>query len=243
MVTPAVPARSFGRQAALYDRVRPGYPTEAVDAVLPDGANAIADVGAGTGKLTSALVDRGFRVIAVEPDDSMRAVLAAKVPTADIRAGTAEALPIRDSEVDAVVFGQAWHWADSTSAAGEASRVLRQKGTLGLLWNMDDDRDEWVSRLKQVTSSGARISQFGGPEPIPGFCAGHRLDTAWALILRRDELVDLVRTWSSVSTLADGDRLAVMDALELLLGEHPALARGDVLALPQVCAALTYHLL
>jgi SAM-dependent methyltransferase len=241
MVTPAVPAQSFGQQAALYDRVRPSYPPEAVAAVLPDGASTAADVGAGTGKLTCALVERGLRVIAVEPDDSMRAVLRARVPKAEVRAGTAEVLPIGDSEVDAVMFGQAWHWADSTVAAGEARRVLRRGGALGLLWNMDDDRDEWVSQLKRVTGSGARISRFGGPEAVPGFCAGHRHDTAWPFTLRRDELVGLVRTWGSVSTLSDADRLAVMDALEQLLSEHPDLTRDGMLTLPQVCVALTYR--
>jgi 16S rRNA A1518/A1519 N6-dimethyltransferase RsmA/KsgA/DIM1 with predicted DNA glycosylase/AP lyase activity len=63
---------SFGAQAELYDRVRPEYPAESLDAILPVGARRVADVGAGTGRLTAALLERGLAVIAVEPDAAMR---------------------------------------------------------------------------------------------------------------------------------------------------------------------------
>jgi SAM-dependent methyltransferase len=243
MTTPVEPARSFGAQAAVYDRVRPGYPQQAVAAVLPAGATQVVDVGAGTGKLTAALLERGLAVIAVEPDDEMRAVLTARVPAADARAGTAEALPVGDAEADAVVFGQSWHWADHAEAAAEAARVLRPGGTLGLLWNVDDHSVDWAAALGSLTGSTSRFSALAELDPVLGFCAGHRLDVAWEFKLPRDELVPLVGTWSRVSTLADADRKAVIDQVERLLDEHPALAHQDALALPHVCVALTYHLL
>jgi SAM-dependent methyltransferase len=49
--------------------VRPGYPPAALDAVLPAGAGRVADIGAGTGRLTRALAARWLSVIAVEPDE------------------------------------------------------------------------------------------------------------------------------------------------------------------------------
>lgn len=135
-------ARSFGAQADLYDRLRPSYPADLVTAVLPADAHRVADIGAGTGKLAALLHECGLAVTAVEPDPAMRAVLAERVPAADVRIGVGESLPLADADVDAVLYGQAWHWVDPDRAANEARRVLRADGTLGLLWNMHDDRVE-----------------------------------------------------------------------------------------------------
>lgn len=252
MTHPLAQARSFGAVADAYDRVRPGYPDRAVDALLPDGAQRAVDVGAGTGKLTAALVARGLRVIAVEPDEKMQRVLASRVPAADVRTGTAEHLPVEDDSTDAVVFGQSWHWTDSTRAAAEAARVLRSGGQLGLVWNMSDDRVPWVAELRRLSRSKSSIVEFDGPESLPGFCEGHRLDVAWVHTLPRDEMLALVQTWSSVSTMSEADRRAVVEAAAKLLpgaGSQPAGTQPtgapmpDEVGLPQVCVALTYHVL
>ncbi len=241
MAYPPEQARSFGAVAALYDRVRPSYPDVAVDALLPAGAERVVDVGAGTGKLTAALVARRLAVVAVEPDEKMQKLLAMRVPEADVRTGTAERLPVEDASADAVVFGQSWHWTDSTQAAAEAARVLRPGGQLGLIWNMSDDRIEWVAELRRLTKSKSSISHFEGPEPLPGFCDGHRLDVPWTHWLHRDEMLELIQTWSSVSTMPDAERQAVVEAASKLFATVPSDAHPDEVGLPQVCVAITYH--
>src|SRR3954470_3852152 len=73
-------ARGFADVADDYERGRPGYPAGAITAIgLPAGAK-VADVGAGTGKLTRALLAGGLDVVAVEPLDGLRARLAGGVP-------------------------------------------------------------------------------------------------------------------------------------------------------------------
>ena len=94
------------------------------------------DLGAGTGKLTRVLANRYAHVIAVEPLDELRAVLAERVREADVRAGAAEAVPLTDASVDAVFAGQAFHWFANDAAVGEIVRVLRPGGVLALLWNV-----------------------------------------------------------------------------------------------------------
>src|SRR5688572_10059329 len=102
-----VAAEGFRRAADAYHRGRPAYPPEAVawlvEALRIGPAMTVVDVGAGTGKFTAQLVPTGAAIIAVEPIDAMRAVLAADLPTVTAVPGTAEALPLDTASVDAVV--------------------------------------------------------------------------------------------------------------------------------------------
>src|SRR5690348_6638971 len=112
-------ARSFGSVAAAYAEHRPGYPAAALDWALAPaagsasgtGGRTLLDLGAGTGKLTAALLGRGA-VIAVEPDPAMLAELRRRLPDVDAREGSAESIPLPTGSVDTVLVGQAWHWFD-----------------------------------------------------------------------------------------------------------------------------------
>ena len=129
---------SFGRRADDYERVRPEYPTEAVDLLVSrlglGSASDVLDLGAGTGKLTRPLVERVGRVIAVEPDPDMRRILSRATECFLVLDGRAEAIPLPDRSVDAVVAGEAFHWFATGEALAEMARVLRPGGGLGLIW-------------------------------------------------------------------------------------------------------------
>src|SRR5699024_3042805 len=93
-------APSFGAVAAAYARHRPGYPSAALDWALAAargrrGRQEVLDLGAGTGKVTEALLRRpGVRVTAVDPDPAMLDQLRADFPTVDAHEGTAEQIPL-----------------------------------------------------------------------------------------------------------------------------------------------------
>jgi ubiquinone/menaquinone biosynthesis C-methylase UbiE len=127
-------AQSFGAAPTDYERVRPEWPPEAVEraaVLLGLGREAeIVDLAAGTGKLTRLLVERFGRVVAVEPDERMRALL-----NVESVAGTAERIPLPDASADAVFVGDAFHWFEAPVALAEIARVLRPQGGLVLLWN------------------------------------------------------------------------------------------------------------
>src|ERR1700710_654683 len=93
----------------------------------------------------------------------MRALVPA---AAQALAGSAEQVPLPDRSVDAVLVGQAWHWFDQARALAEVRRVLRPGGTLGLLWNVFDDRVPWVAELVALTGAQDRLSAEDAAEPV-----------------------------------------------------------------------------
>lgn len=130
------PVPPTGHWHADYERGRPGYPPNVLDvAALPSTATVL-DLAAGTGKLTRLLHARYSRVICVEPDAEMREVLTLACPSAQVWAGSAEAIPLSDASVDAVFVAEAFHAFHNKNAVAEIARVLEPGGPLVLMWNL-----------------------------------------------------------------------------------------------------------
>jgi ubiquinone/menaquinone biosynthesis C-methylase UbiE len=124
----------------------------------------VLDLAAGTGKLTRQLVPTGAELIAVEPVEGMRRKLAETVPGVRSFEGTAEAIPLADGAVDAVVCAQAFHWFDGERALAEIHRVLKPGGGLALIWNVRDEAVEWerkVTELMKRHESNAPRKRWG----------------------------------------------------------------------------------
>jgi SAM-dependent methyltransferase len=130
-----------------YDRTRPSPPDEALDWLVPANCEIAVDLAAGTGLFTRALQRWAGQVIAVEPDDRMRAVLAARSPGVRAVAGRGEDIPVPDATADGVFISSAWHWLDPGRAVPEIARVLRDGGRLGVIWTSRDRRADWVADL------------------------------------------------------------------------------------------------
>jgi SAM-dependent methyltransferase len=127
-------AESFGEQAERYDRARPGYPPELVDALVAGGPRDVLDVGCGTGIVARALRARGCRVLGVEPDARMAAV--ARGHGVVVEEAAFEHWDDAGRRFDLVACGQAWHWVDPVRGAQRAAGVLRDGGLVGLFWNL-----------------------------------------------------------------------------------------------------------
>jgi SAM-dependent methyltransferase len=228
---------SFGAAAAAYERGRPSYPPEAIDWLLPSGARDVLDLGAGTGKLTTRLVERGLNVVAVDPVAEMLEVLSNSLPETPALLGTAEDIPLPDDSVDAVLVAQAWHWVDATRAIPEVARVLRPGGRLGLVWNTRDERLGWVRDLGRI------IGQDGDPvrdrvSLRAPFADVQRHQVEWTNYLTPQALIDLVASRSYCITAPAEARTKTLDRVRELLRTHPALANSNGLVMPYVTVCI-----
>jgi SAM-dependent methyltransferase len=193
----------------------------------------VLDLGAGTGKLTTRLVERGLHVVAVDPLAEMLEVLRQSLPDTPALLGTAEEIPLGDNSVDAVLVAQAWHWFNPERAIPEVARVLRPGGRLGLVWNTRDERLGWVRELGRIIGrDGDPVrDKVTLPEPFTGLELHH---VEWTSYLTPQALIDLVASRSYCITSPAEVRTKTLDQVRELLATHPVLANSAGLALPYV---------
>ena len=211
----------------------------------------MVDLGAGTGKLTAALVTLGAEVIAVEPDAAMLAELRAALPAVRALPGNAEAIPLPDASADAVVAGNAMHWFDMDVAGPEIARVLAPHGILAGLWNVFDDRVPWIAELMQIAGPAAigkrdtlsnwrvqtaeahlprsaSLARFGSPEQAE-FPHGQRRTA--------DSLVATFATKAGVLVMPPQVQETTLTAIRAYLAGRSETAMGDFL-LPMLTGVL-----
>lgn len=215
------PYTVFAEVADAYERGRPGYPEAAVRWLAGDETREVVDLGAGTGKLTRALIALGHLVTAVEPLAEMRAELEAALPGVSAHAGSAEAIPLPKSSADVVTCAQAFHWFDHARALPEIARVLRRNGRLALVWNSRDDRDPWMARLSEVIGNEtvgendvlAPIGESGLFGPV------ETAEFSFEQVVDREELLDLVLSRSYCAKLPPADRSPILKTVGRLYDE------------------------
>lgn len=148
----------FTELAKFYGN-RPGYSKVALECLKNHifnsiGEGKIADIGAGTGKLTENLFSLGLAGYAVEPNDAMRAEgqkVFKENESFVWSAGTAEETGLNDNCVQWALMGSSFHWADSERAVKEFYRILVPGGFFTAIWNPRDiESSELHMRIEDV---------------------------------------------------------------------------------------------
>jgi SAM-dependent methyltransferase len=245
---------AFGRVAELYDRWRPSYPAAAIDAVLDYGGltagTPIVEVGAGTGKATELLAERGLAVLAIEPSADMARL-------ARTRCAAHPEVQVVESEFEdwapperrqALVSAAAWHWIDPAVRFARAHAALVPGGTLAAMWSFPDwERCAAREPLRQAyrRAAPALAADFPmHPDSDPTRLAGDWeaeieagglfadpivLTFPWCRCYASREYVGLLQTHQDHILLADGDRAELLTAIERTVD-----SQGGTIELPLI---------
>jgi SAM-dependent methyltransferase len=230
--------------ATDYDELRPTYAPEAIRWVAEraglEPGSLVVDLAAGTGQLSRRFVQLGVRVVAIEPAANMRAVLATNLPDVTAVPGTADAIPLGDGEVDAVVVGNAFHHFDAEAAFAEIRRVLRPGGALALFWTRTErhgdglrmgirEIDELVERERGSSPIvEAYRAWYEPPENVKGFTTLERRSFPITRTMPSARLADLYATSSDIASLPEPQRPRLLARIGELAAELP-----ETLELPE----------
>jgi SAM-dependent methyltransferase len=215
-----------------YDELRPSYAPEAVAWVAERGSlrhgSVVIDLAAGTGQLSRRFAPLGVDLIAVEPAANMRAVLHQRLPTLRVEDGSAEAIPLTDRSVDAVVVGNAFHHFERQSAFSEIHRVLRPRRVLALFWawSLEEERLSLpllreIDQVVEATRASNEIatayrSWSEVPAAARGFGPFERREFPVTHVIPSARLADLYATSSDVASLPLETRDALLERIREL---------------------------
>lgn len=207
----------FDAVAEAYDRERPGYPTELIDAACTIAAlgpgSPVLEIGCGTGKLTEALLEHGLVVDAVDPGENMIAFARRRVRDSEavqFHLGRFEEISLPERAFDAVVSAAAFHWIDPEVGWAKAARSLRPGGTLALIMHISY-RDENTASDDEALHAVFR-PYWSDPtswHPL------RDLATLRAGVDARRDNVSSVWTWLGHHDLDNADAAALFDDVQL----------------------------
>ncbi len=216
--------------AAHYDK-RADYAPAALDRLMAEsgiGAGAtVADLGAGTGKLALPLCRRGLKVLAVEPNDAMRAIGTENARGLDItwREGTGEASGLADHIADLVTFGSSFNVVDQPRALAETARLLRPRGWLACLWNHRDLDDPIQRAIEAIIIGEIKGYDYGKrrEDPSPAIAASglfepaHHVEAGFVVDMPTDDVLEAWRTHGPLQRQAGPRFEAIVAQIAALL--------------------------
>jgi ubiquinone/menaquinone biosynthesis C-methylase UbiE len=209
----------------------------------------VADLGAGTGKVSRAAARRGWRVIAVEPGQRMLEVLTSRARAEGLQVSAvlanAEATGLPDASVDAALAGEAYHWFDPPRALAEMARIVRPGGGIAFFWNVvDGDRSRLVAaERKLVAEYQIDGSDIRRPGPSPetrdairaagGFDEPMYVRVPHAISMTGADYVGLAYTKSHLRTAPADIQAAFRDAFTSMLRAE-GIGATDRIVIPYV---------
>jgi SAM-dependent methyltransferase len=210
--------------------------------LVPEGAELVVELGAGTGKLTRAVAALGVRVVAVEPDPRMLGVL--RELELDGVEGSAEAIPFDAGSADGVLAGSSLHWFELQPALREIHRVLKAGGRFGFGWNHRDARHPAIARMSE-TIHAARPEGTGWrsrdwPREVTEACLFREVEHELfehVHELPREAVGDHLLSYATFASLPERERLSVSEDVAAILDADPSVRHGGRVRLPFVVDA------
>jgi SAM-dependent methyltransferase len=229
-------AEQFASVADEYERGRPEYAPAVVGVIAAElrvpAGGSVLDLGAGTGKLSRALLAGGYDVVAVEPLASMRQLLAAQIGPERVHEGRAERIPLPDRSVAAVTAGDSFHWFEQPPALAEIKRVLAPAGGLAVLNTVPDwSGASWAHEVGTlIAQARTEHPHFDGPSwqetvrAVGGFGDPREVHVTVTLPASAERIAAHVASMSWIAALPDERRRELSERIGELLasGETPS---------------------
>jgi SAM-dependent methyltransferase len=201
----------YTEHASHYDK-RADYSSDAIKNLLKaidcDSSRSVADIGAGTGKLTKELLKHGLTVRSVEPNDAMRTIGIQNTlgKTATWSVGTGEATGLSTSSVYAVFFGSSFNVVDQSLTLSEVSRILVPNGWFACMWNHRDLDDPIQQHIEFLIKSSIPTYSYGSRREDPKdiinanghFSAAKSIEGSFVWQMPK---ADIIVAWKSHATL------------------------------------------
>jgi len=210
---PSLPKVSwdYTEHASHYDK-RADYSCDAIKNLLKAigcaPSRPVADIGAGTGKLTKELLKHGLTVSCVEPNDAMRTIgiQNTKGKSVTWSVGTGEATGLPTGSVYAVFFGSSFNVVDQSLALSEVSRILVPNGWFACMWNHRDLDDPIQQRIESIIKSSIPTYTYGSRREDPTniinthghFSATRSIEGSFVSRMSKS---DVIVAWKSHATL------------------------------------------
>lgn len=158
---------------------RPSYAVGAIEEIVAtagvDPGDRCCDVGAGTGHLTTALLDHGLHIDAVEPNLAMRTIGMAITEGRPVTwlDAVAEATRLTSGAYALITFGSSFNVVCRSRALQEAARLLRSGGWFACLWNHRELNDPMQLEIQEAIMRA-----------VPDFAHGTRRENQSEVIAR-----------------------------------------------------------
>ncbi|MBA3525085.1 MAG: methyltransferase domain-containing protein [Geodermatophilaceae bacterium] len=232
----------------MYERARPTYPrqlfVDLADCVGPaSGAGRVLEIGAGTGQATRGLLDRGWRVVALEPGPELARVarrVLAGLGDVEVVESPFEQWPAdEEGSFDLVFAATSWHWLDPAVACRRAAELLHPGGTLAVVSTEhvlpELDGDPFFRQVEQAYEAvgmsdgpGAPLEPHSVADPEVVAIADSGLFEAPVVhryvrerIYSAQEYLDLLATYSGHTAAAPDHRQRLFADIRRLIEARP----------------------
>lgn len=227
--------QKFSGKSDIYELSRPSYAPELIEWLVTtlkiNPQSVIADVGAGTGKLTRQLLSTGATVYAVEPNADMRAkanALLSGQSNFHPIAAPAENTGLPAQSIHLITAASAFHWFDAQAFRLECKRLLLPEGQVCLMWNHRKLDNEINVAFREIFAkycpnfSGFSFERQQGHRQFETFFEGKVIEKRFDNPVRYDLDGFVGRTRSASYAIIPGDDgyEDFIEALEALFSQH-----------------------
>jgi ubiquinone/menaquinone biosynthesis C-methylase UbiE len=225
-------AWDYSERAHTYDKradYSVGAINELITSVKATGELPVADIGAGTGKLTKLLLASGLTVDAVEPNNNMRCYGISNTQGGSVKwhEGTGENIPLDDDQYQCVFFGSSFNVVDPVITLKEVKRILKPKGFFACMWNHRDITDSLQKDIEGIIHSALPDYDYGSRRKDPSdviansgdFETPKNIEKSFDVVMSRQTIID---AWKSHETLnrQAGDKFeAIINGISELVTE------------------------